>query len=145
MTKEAPEEIRRAPVLDGIHLAIVGTRVLEHPGDVERATLCIDRMIGDLVPARILTGGADGVDTIAEAVATLSGYSSARGTLVVLRPSSPSWLGSGGYLARNREIVTHCTHLLRISCEGSETGGSLWTAREARKRGRVVMEEKACP
>lgn len=145
MTKEAPEEIRRAPVLDGVHLAIVGTRVLEHPGDVERAAQAIDRIIGRLVPARIVTGGADGVDTIAEVVAALTGYSSARGTLIVIRPGAKSWLGSGGYLIRNREIVTQCTHLLRVSCSGSDTGGSIWTANEARKRGRVVMEEKACP
>lgn len=130
---------------NGIVLAVVGTRVLACDGDPERVAARIHRAITRLRPDRVVSGGADGVDSIAEQVATAMGYSEAAGTLVVLRPTVKRFHGTGGYGERDERIARECTHLLRLACRHATTYGSGWTADHAERLNRTVVRELICP
>lgn len=127
-----------------IKLAIVGTRLLECPNDELRARQRIEQAIHRLKPAVIISGGAKGVDTIAEQVALSLGYSEAEGTLVIHRPKVKRFHGPGGYRERDLLIATECTHLLRLSCKEATTYGSGFTADEAERQGKPVVRWQVC-
>ncbi len=129
--------------MNDVTLAIVGTRVLAHPGDVGRAVRHMEEAIRDLNPKCIITGGAQGIDLIAEAVAATFNYT-IDDDLIVLKPAAQKWAAEGGYRERNIAIVDTCTHLLWLSCTSSSTYGSGWTAQQARKAGRQVTEITVC-
>jgi hypothetical protein len=126
-------------------LAIVGTRVLACPGDRDRALARALAAIRKLAPAVIVSGGADGVDKVAEEAAGMLGYTEANGRLVVFRPTVRRFHGPGGYRERDAKIARHCTHLLRIYCRQATTYGSGWTADEAKRMGAVVVRHLVCP
>ncbi len=126
-------------------LAVVGTRVLACRGDAARAGLRIRRAIHALQPACVVSGGAKGVDAIAEAIAIDLGYSEDAGTLVVHRPTVRRFHGPGGYRERDAMIARDCTHLLRIACIKATTYGSGWTADWAQQLGRIVVRDSPCP
>jgi len=125
-------------------LAIVGTRVLGCPGDVVRAIVRIYAAIDRLEPAVIVSGGADGVDTLAEQCAIERGYTEANGRLVIFRPTVKRFHGPGGYRERDEKIARHCTHLLRLYCRRSTTYGSGWTADRAEELGAIVVRHLVC-
>lgn len=120
-----------------IRLALVGSTCLEGDRDAERAVLeAISEWRKRDSGLVIVSGGAAGVDTIAEKIATHLGIPT-----TIHRPRGQRWGGDHGYQARNRLIADTCTHLLRVYCVGSETWGSGWTQREARKLGRIIVPQ----
>ncbi len=129
---------------DRTKLAIIGTKVLYCPGDDARTRDRVRWSIGRLQPDVVISGGAAGVDTIAEQVAQDLGYDEANGTLLILRPEIPRW-HPNGYQDRNRRIAETCTHLLRIHCRRSTTYGSGWTYDLAGRMGRPVVMHCVCP
>lgn len=138
--------------MTAVRLAIVGTRVLVCNGEQRRALCRIRYAITALRPDMVISGGAEGIDTLAEDVARTLGYTRVEaidetyrlGQLVSYQPTEHQWHGPGGYKERNRRIATDCTHLLRIACVQSTTGGSAWTAGEARALGRHVRSVSVC-
>ena len=130
--------------MTGVRLAIVGTRVLDCPGDGARAYAMAASAISDLAPAVVISGGADGVDKIAEQAAAAAGYSEAAGTLIIHRPRVRRFHGYGGYRWRDEIIARDCTHLLRIACCQATTYGSGWTADRAGQLGADVKRRTIC-
>lgn len=128
-----------------IVLAVVGTRVLACDGDQAGAAWRIDSVIKALNPDVVISGGADGVDTIAEIVASSLGYWEDNGKLVIHRPTVKRFYGAGGYRARDIVIAYQCTHLLRLACRQATTYGSGWTADYAESLGRIVRRASPCP
>jgi hypothetical protein len=127
-----------------VRLAIVGTRVLAHRGDRERAKARATAAIVKLSPGVVISGGADGSDKIGEEAAAELGYSEDDGTLVIFRPRVPRLHGPGGFRERDEQIAQACTHLLRICCCRATTYGSGWTADRAEELGAVVVDYDAC-
>jgi hypothetical protein len=128
-----------------VRLAIVGTRVLACPGDLDRVRARVAVAIRRLQPAVVISGGADGVDKAGQDVAEGMGYSEAAGTLIVFRPRAGRFHGPGGYRERDEQIAQACTHLLRAGCQAAVTYGSGWTADRAEQLGKVVVRWQPCP
>jgi hypothetical protein len=106
---------------------IVGSRELLHPGDMIRAQEIIEARLAYGThgprPDAIVTGGAAGVDMLAEDIADALGI-----VTIIHRPARKVWKGPGGFEERNRKIVADATRLLCIRCTLSTTYGSGWTA-----------------
>jgi hypothetical protein len=123
----------------GPRLAIVGSRRFADPdAALPWAREKIIAAIGWLHPAVIISGGADGIDTLARAVAAEHGYTIQAGTFIEHLPTVLAWAAPGGFRDRNARIADDCTHLLALCCARSRTHGTAWTAREATRRGRTV-------
>jgi hypothetical protein len=133
-----------ADVRPQVRLAIVGTRVLAHPGDRKRAKARATAAIKKLSPNVVISGGADGSDKLGEEAAVELGYSEEDGTLVILRPRVRRLHGPGGFRERDEQIAQACTHLLRIFCWRATTYGSGWTADQAEELGAAVVDYDAC-
>lgn len=127
-----------------MRLAIVGTRILACPGDKQRVTVRILQVLDRSHPDVVITGGASGVDTLAEYAAIMKGYTEENGRLIVHRPARRSFHGIGGYRHRDGLIAADCTHLLRLACRKATTYGSGWTADEAERLRKEVTREWAC-
>jgi hypothetical protein len=84
-------------------------------------------------PSVLISGGAKGVDSIAEEEAVARGI-----PIDIKRPSLRQWNGPGGFKERNARIAEACEHLVRIYDPDSGTYGSGWTADLAEKMGRGV-------
>lgn len=125
-------------------LAIVGTRVLDCPGDRERAKNRAASAIVRLSPGVVISGGAPGSDTLGALAATELGYSENDGTLIILRPRVRQFHGEGGFRERDEQIARRCTHLLRMFCQHATTYGSGWTADRAERLGAVVVRYDVC-
>lgn len=80
----------------------------------------------------IISGGAEGVDSLAEKWADY--YSIPK---LVHLPENRRW-APDGFKDRNIKIAEDCTHLLCIRYEHSKTNGSGWTADYAESIGKVV-------
>lgn len=128
-----------------IRFGIVGTRILDCEGDRTRAELRISQAIMKLWPDIIISGGAEGVDEIAELCAGKFGYTEENRKLRIFRPTVRRFHGPGGFRARDKEIAHASTHVLRLACKKAKTYGSGWTADEAERIGRVVVRELVCP
>ena len=108
-------------------LAVVGSRKWLMPS-------VIDRVLTEIYPSEIVTGGAKGVDTFAEAWATLH--------LVPCKVFKPDWsVGRRGAAIRNRKIVDHCDQLVAF-WDGSSRGTKMAIdmALEAGKLLRIYRE-----
>jgi hypothetical protein len=127
-----------------VKLAVVGTRELRCPGDSVNVGRRVKEAIDRLQPAVVISGGARGVDTIAEIVARTMGFSEMNGTLVIRYPKTHQFRGAGGFRERDALIARECTHLLRLACRQATTYGSGWTADEAERLSRIVVREQVC-
>ncbi len=85
----------------------------------------------------VVSGGAEGVDTVARNRAAALGWTVGNGKFVEHLPANPRWKPDG-YEARNERITQDCTHLLRLYNGSSTTYGSGWTADRAEALGKVV-------
>lgn len=84
------------------------------------------------VPKKIITGGAIGIDSLAENMANEYYI-----PVLVHLPKHKRWEPEG-YKERNTKIAEDCTHLLCIRTQQSTTYGSGWTADLAERLGKTV-------
>ena len=125
-TYEPPEGCRDV-------LAIVGSVKFVTPGAMDQAREIILGVFARRRPDAVVSGGADGIDTLGVELADAAGIET-----IVHPPKVKQWAGLGGYRDRNLLIALDCTRLLRIVCHASKTYGSGWTADQAEKQGKVV-------
>lgn len=112
-----------------LRLAIVGSTLAN--GAETRAIVrsVLDRYKPDVV----VSGGADGADTIAEEEASARGI-----TCNIFRPKVNRW--RDGFMPRNKLIAENCDALVRIVCPFSRTYGSGWTRDYAKQLGKPTEE-----
>jgi len=80
-----------------------------------------------------VSGGCEGVDTIAESWADELGIPKD-----IKLPLKNTWDGEGGFKWRNKLIAEACDFLVCIRSNTSKTYGSGWTADEAERLGKTV-------
>lgn len=97
------------------------------------AAWIIEFVLRDQRPDKIVSGGAEGIDTLADLGARKHHID-----FKALTPAVRRWAGPGGFMERNVEIVDDCDRLLRICCAESRSYGSGWTADLASRLGRPV-------
>lgn len=114
-------------------LAIVGSTKFATPGAVDQARGIILAVFDRCRPDTVVSGGADGIDTLGVELARAAGIET-----IEHLPKVRAWASPGGFRDRNQLIVRDCTRLLRIVCHASKTYGSGWTADQAEKLGKVV-------
>jgi predicted Rossmann fold nucleotide-binding protein DprA/Smf involved in DNA uptake len=107
-------------------LALVGSVNIDH----DQAFEIGNKAIKELNPRAIVSGGAQGVDTIAEELAVFWGL-----PCIVCKPAGRGWRY---YEKRNRLIAEICDRLVRISSANTRTYGSGWTADRAEEMGKPV-------
>lgn len=113
-------------------LAIVGSTVLDgNP----YADFAIRWIIALMQPTVVVSGGAKGVDTMAENIAK-----EMKIPVQIFRPTQKRWHGPGGYKERNTKIAQACDGLVRIASQDTKTYGSGWTRDLAMKLGKPVSE-----
>ena len=113
-----------------MRLAIVGSIKVN-----EEQTLvaeCIIRgFLSRLETELVISGGANGIDTLATTEAAILNI-----PRLVHLPKENNWFK--GYKPRNLLIAQDCTHLLCIRTQQSTTYGSGWTADRAEEMGKTV-------
>lgn len=117
----------------GPTLCVVGSRAFVNPNAYAIALPHITFALEVVAPQLLISGGADGMDTFAEAVA--------QSTLMAFQkfePKNRRW-APDGYEDRNQLMALSCTHLLAIRCAKATTYGSGWTADAADGLGRQVV------
>jgi len=112
-----------------VRLAIVGNTILV--GSKE-AWIAVQDTIKRLKPSCVISGGATGVDTMAEVAAKQLGVK-----FEAYLPEQEHW---HFYKKRNVLIATDCEHLVRVFTKRAKTYGSGWTADYARKLGKTVED-----
>lgn len=110
-------------------LAIVGSISL---ADNAEAAAIIEKVLDQYQPALVISGGAPGIDTMAEAAAKARGIPTS-----IHLPRASAW---EFYKARNLKIAMECEHLVRIVSADSSTYGSGWTRDQAKKLGKPTEE-----
>lgn len=110
-------------------LAIVGSTSLA--GNAE-AVAVIERVLDQYRPTLVISGGAEGIDTMAAEAAKRRGIEP-----LIFLPKYRSW---PYYKARNMLIVEACEALVRIVASKSKTYGSGWTRDYAVKLGKPTEE-----
>lgn len=112
-------------------LAVVGsTKVNEL--QLHFAKAVIQGVLIFYMPQLVISGGAIGIDSLAENEAVLLNMQ----TRIHL-PENNRW-EPNGFKERNTKIAEECTHLLCIRTQQSTTYGSGWTADLAERLGRTV-------
>ncbi len=109
-------------------LAIVGSLSLRDSID---AQALIERLLDELKPEWVISGGADGIDTMAVSTAQLKGIETKE-----YLPKARNW---PAFKARNIQIAQACDRLVAIRDPESRTYGSGWTADYAEKLGKPVQ------
>ena len=116
-----------------MRLAIVGSTAFEHdPVALAQASALIEQVLLHYQPELVVSGGAPGIDRLAEGLANAHALPT-----LVRKPRNPRW-EPHGYKERNIQIAETCTHLLAIRHTSSTTYGSGWTADYAERLGRQV-------
>ncbi len=110
-------------------IAIVGSTSLA--GNLQAAAL-IGRLLDLYRPTLVISGGAPGIDTLAEEAALRRGI-----PVSIHRPRAKGW---PYFKERNLKIAEECDHLIRIAASTSKTYGSGWTRDQARKMGKSTEE-----
>ena len=114
-------------------LAIVGsTRLSDH--QEEAARRIIGREIEAREPSAIVSGGADGVDTLAENMGRQYGL-----PVIVCKPALQRW---EQFKVRNLLIAELCDELVRVVKKDSKTYGSGCTRDRAQEMGKPTEEYK---
>lgn len=114
------------PLTRTMKLAIVGSTKL---AGNESALALVNAVLDRYKPTVVISGGAEGVDRIAAAVAR------GRGIEVDERlPKVRNW--EHGFKPRNKEIAEACDALVRIAIKGGTTYGSGWTRDYAKSIGK---------
>lgn len=112
-------------------LAVVGSTNIR-PDQAETARAMIHGVLTYYCPQLVISGGAAGVDTIAEREAFILNIPEQ-----IYRPENNRW-EPHGFKERNLKIAMDCTHLLCIRTSQSTTYGSGWTADRAEEMGKTV-------
>ncbi len=112
-------------------LAIVGSH--KHINHLSKAMAqgIIEVALAIHQPIRVISGGADGIDTLAKEVATDRGI-----PVDEYKPEKPKWYW---YKKRNKRIAEECDVLVCIRHSKSRTHGSQWTADYAESLGKKVF------
>lgn len=113
-------------------LAIVGSVLLDEGSQKELATEWIKLALVKISPTLVVSGGADGIDSLAEETAVESEYPFKK-----FLPKNRRWEPEG-FKARNIQIAQTCDYLLCIRTKQSKTYGSGWTADYAQRIGKHV-------
>lgn len=116
-----------------MRLAIVGSTQL---AGKQIACDLICKVIDELKPTSVVSGGALGVDQLGVLIAELV-YNL---PTTVYFPLTNNW---EGYKVRNILVAGNCDYLVRIAHANSKTYGSGWTRDRAREKG-VVTREYLC-
>lgn len=114
-----------------MRLACVGSSNITN-AQVGLAEMIIRGVLVSTYVDTLVSGGAKGIDSVAEGVAFMLDIP----TKIYL-PSEPRW-EPNGYKERNLLIAEDCTHLLCIRTQQSTTYGSGWTADRAEEMGKTV-------
>lgn len=118
-----------------MRLAIVGSVAL---GDSEEAKRIVEEVLDKYQPSVVVSGGAIGVDTLAEEAARRRGIA-----VDSQRSEVKQWHDRGklrGFMSRNREIAERCDRLVRIAWKQSKSYGSGWCRDYAAKLGKPTEE-----
>lgn len=127
-----------------VRLAIVGSTQFARDGEAtEWARGVIRAAIVYYEPEVVISGGADGIDTVTREVAAEYGYTRDNGRFIEHLPAVKRW--ADGYRPRNLKIAQDCTHLLRLHHPASKTYGSGWTADRADDLGKPVIYRAYVP
>lgn len=117
----------------GCVLVIVGSRDLAGNDDAYRA---IQREVELHRPQQVVSGGADGIDTMAEEVAYALGYDGEQ--VHIELPLIHQWGGEGGFRWRDARMAQAAECAVRIYSDTTRTYGSGWTVDTAECRGARV-------
>ena len=112
-----------------LRLAIVGSRELD---GYEPAYRLIQTALESCPVRVVISGGAIGVDTIAEELAVMLGISTE-----IYLPRARNW---AAYKERNMKIAEACDKLWRVTCRETKTYGSGWTRDYATRLGKPTEE-----
>jgi len=124
------ESIIRDVLNSPFKLGIIGTRLVKDKELVKAIiTHYIERYVNNSLT--VISGGAEGVDSIAEEVARSLDI-----PFMAYLPEGHKW---GDFEKRNKQIVAECDMLLVIRYRESKTYGSGWTRDYAIKIGKKVV------
>ena len=112
-----------------VKLAIVGSVKLAGNRD---AQAIIELVLDAHRPEWVVSGGAAGVDSMAEQEAIRRGIQ-----VLIYRPSQQTWKK---FKERNLRIAESCDRLVRIVARHSKTYGSGWTRDRAAEMGKPTEE-----
>jgi len=112
-------------------VCIVGTR---SPVDEDKAEKAIHKILSRYNVGRdiIISGGATGIDSIAEKLAKERGF-----RFVVFKPRTNTW---ESYRERNWSMAYACDILYRVRDYDRPSRGSGWTMKAAQKLGKITYE-----
>lgn len=111
-------------------LCIVGSVSLEGNPVAEAR---IEEVLDRLRPAKVISGCARGIDSMAEAAAKRRGI-----PFEGFPPKVKRW--RDGFMPRNLRMAEECTYLVRIVSSLSRTYGSGWTRDRAKEMGKPTEE-----
>ena len=116
-----------------IRVAIIGSKIVANP---ETARKVIKEILDVEKPSLVISGGCQGIDTIAIEEAKKKGIKYKE-----FFPEIKRWNGGGkiGFKERNLQIAEECDILYRIYNKNTTTYGSGWTADMAEKLGKKVV------
>lgn len=114
-----------------MQLAVVGSTNVR-PEQRSLAFKIVEGFVLVEKPSVIISGGAAGIDNVADQIAYLHEIK-----FVEHLPKNNRW-EPDGYKERNTKIAQDCTHLLCIRTQQSTTYGSGWTADLAERLGKTV-------
>lgn len=114
---------------EDVKLAIVGSVRLA--GNAEARGI-IERVLEQYQPTLVISGGADGIDTMAVEAAKRRG--------IPYREFLPAFKNWPAYKERNLLIAMECDRLVRIVSVYSKTYGSGWTRDRAVEMGKPTDE-----
>lgn len=122
-------------------LAVVGsTNITDRQRGL--ASIIIDGFFYSYHPELVISGGAFGIDSLAEGrVTAWNRYQIWNINFMKFLPENQRW-SPHGFKDRNLKIAEECTDLLCIRTSQSTTYGSGWTADRAEEMGKTVWRVK---